>query len=354
MSRKQARKVDEALTQTYPREMITPFSTDDMYFGAGTMPLDGSGDFSGSTLTSGEGRFFNTNNSQPVYDQTAMATLNWSNEDGLPFFFDETDSTLFPTWSPESTSSIPTASDSADYQGSQQKRSRTEETDDWQACWKSSLCPSQKEDGSKPEDCNGECAPFLFADSLGTANDDLEVEVKPEAKIEVAISEQTPKMEETRAESAPHRKSSRRSAQDKAAEPTSRIQAASDTEVESKAPRKSGTKPKGRVPHSEVEKKYRENVNAQLEALRQVVPAQNALGGFDRADIEDLPARQASKAAVMSIATAYIKQLKKDNGDMERELKELREKNRALQSLAKCDDCSLMKYIMRLKLQGSV
>ena len=116
------------------------------------------------------------------------------------------------------------------------------------------------------------------------------------------------------------------------------------------------------MPHRQVEKKYRLNVNAQLEALRRVVPvSKQQLVGFDGLDMEDLAAasglggaRQPSKAVVLSSATAYIKQLEKDNARLQEEIRALKRQNNTLQSLVKCDDCSLMNYVKRWKIQGSV
>jgi hypothetical protein len=81
-------------------------------------------------------------------------------------------------------------------------------------------------------------------------------------------------------------------------------------------------------------------------------------------DIEDLAAsssgnsssssRQPSKAVVLASATAHIRQLERDNARMAAELEALRGQNRTLQQLVKCEDCSLVKYVRRWKIQGSV
>lgn len=114
------------------------------------------------------------------------------------------------------------------------------------------------------------------------------------------------------------------------------------------------TKPKSRrrLPHNQVERKYRESLNTQLESLRRVVPALQQNGrACDSADIEDLPApSKPSKAVILASATAYIKQMEKEKKTMAEENAALRQRMKALQALVKCEDCSLMQYVLDLKI----
>jgi hypothetical protein len=114
-------------------------------------------------------------------------------------------------------------------------------------------------------------------------------------------------------------------------------------------------KPKSRrrLPHNQVERKYRESLNTQLESLRRVVPSlQQGQRGFDGADIEDLPTpSKPSKAVILASATAYIKQMEKEKKAAADENQLLKTRIKALQALVKCDDCSLMQYVMDLKLK---
>jgi hypothetical protein len=72
----------------------------------------------------------------------------------------------------------------------------------------------------------------------------------------------------------------------------------------------------------------------------------------DGADIEDLPTpSKPSKAVILASATAYIKQMEKDKKRVEEENQLLRTRVKALQALVKCDDCSLMQYVMDLKIK---
>lgn len=74
------------------------------------------------------------------------------------------------------------------------------------------------------------------------------------------------------------------------------------------------------------------------------------------ADVKDLAmnSRQPSKAVVLSSATAYIKQLEKENKRLQEELTAMKAQNKTLQSLVKCDDCSLMNYARQWKIRAPV
>jgi hypothetical protein len=113
-------------------------------------------------------------------------------------------------------------------------------------------------------------------------------------------------------------------------------------------------KPKSRrrLPHNQVERKYRESLNTQLDTLRRVVPSlQQSAANCDGPDIEDLPTpSKPSKAVILASATAYIKQQEKDKKQLADENQLLRARIKALQALVKCDDCSLMQYVMDLKI----
>jgi hypothetical protein len=144
-----------------------------------------------------------------------------------------------------------------------------------------------------------------------------------------------------------------------------------------------------RTTHNLTGKRYRKNVKMHLEALREAVPA---LGHFCEPipnAIEELQAKQPTKSAIISAATAYIKQLEKENEGLktvtsattpymkhlevenaslrkelvlvkhsvvenkrfQQEAALLRQQVRALQAQVKCDDCSLMQYVMGLHLR---
>jgi len=121
-------------------------------------------------------------------------------------------------------------------------------------------------------------------------------------------------------------------------------------------------------------------VNSQLEALRRAIPLKQHLSSFTLSsssaypdtlalDIEDIAnassaPRQISKAVVLSSATAYIKMLERENTKLKADMEKLKEgmdelkgQNRTLQGLpglvnSNCDDCGLLNYVRRLKIQG--
>jgi hypothetical protein len=111
-------------------------------------------------------------------------------------------------------------------------------------------------------------------------------------------------------------------------------------------------KTRRRQPHNQVERKYRESLNTQLESLRRVVPSlQQNQRACDGADIEDLPTpSKPSKAVILASATAYIKQIERENKAVQEENQNLKARIKALQALVKCEDCSLMQYVMDLKI----
>jgi hypothetical protein len=255
------------------------------------------------------------------------------------------------------------------------KRNRGVVQDNIAACWKSPLCPNKTHDGSRPDSCHGECADFLFAHP-SELPDDKKIIADIMAKSEPRVTLDPPRSFQGRLKRSSKTEIDGRSIHDasRSPSPSNSSQASTPRSTHKERPKKATStkkqipalptplvetpKAKSRVPHNQVEKKYRENVNAQLDALRRVVPSQNQTG-FDGLDMEDLGSasaagRQPSKAAVLSSATAYIRQLEKDNARMLEEMDALKVQNRTLQSLVKCEDCSLMKYASswRLDAQG--
>jgi len=262
------------------------------------------------------------------------------------------------------------------------KRSRNDsESNAIAACWTSPICPITKDDGNRPNSCEGECANFLFAHPSKLPDDkiilsDIMAKSRPRVTLErpsrnlkrqnIDTISKTPNLSTTSSKSQYESRISSTSLVTRSSIlSTSTI---TPSVVETKQPKSaktilvsanalSATKLKGCVPHNQVEKKYRENVNAQLEALRLIVPvSRQQLTGFEGFDLEDLGAnnRQASKAVVLSSATAYIKQLEKDTQRLAEEVDSLKTQNKTLQSLIKCDDCSLMTYMKRWRIQPEI
>jgi hypothetical protein len=240
------------------------------------------------------------------------------------------------------------------------KRSKAD-SDILSACWTSPLCPNHDLiDGEIPNSasCGGGCAPFLFAneDTLPTPTMNLfPQEVIAEDGI-VEIQPRSRKRTESEASSnGPQgRQLPGKTSTETNAKPQVKSEQPSTSPEETTAQANDDTKPKSRrrLPHNQVERKYRESLNTQLDSLLRVVPSlQPNQPSCEGADIEDLPApARPSKAIILASATAYIKQMEKDKKKVEDENMLLKKRVMALQALIKCDDCSLMQYVTDLRI----
>lgn len=230
------------------------------------------------------------------------------------------------------------------------------------ACWTSPLCPNHDQDGPppNPSSCGGGCAPFLFAndDALPIIQDLLSTPQEVTAADGVVEIQPRPK-KRSESDTSKEEPSGRRFASNNntASPVDARQRMKSETSEDlhnEESPQAADDKPKSRrrLPHNQVERKYRESLNTQLESLRKVVPSlQHNQGACDSADIEDLPTpSKPSKAVILASATAYIKQQDKDKKALADENHLLKARIKALQALVKCDDCSLMQYVMDLKI----
>lgn len=229
------------------------------------------------------------------------------------------------------------------------------------ACWTSPLCPNHGQDGEppNPSSCGGGCAPFLFASDETIQNSAMN-SLMPEPQEVVAqggiveIQPRPRKRSESTSSSEPTGRQFRNPNASAPADATPPMKSEAETPPQPTQPAAEDGKPKSRrrLPHNQVERKYRESLNTQLESLRRVVPAlQQNNRSCDSADIEDLPTpSKPSKAVILASATAYIKQIEKENKTVQEENQNLRARIKALQALVKCEDCSLMQYVMDLKI----
>jgi len=106
----------------------------------------------------------------------------------------------------------------------------------------------------------------------------------------------------------------------------------------------------GRLPHSVIERRYRDNLNRQLDTLRNRLP--NFKESFAcSAEIEDsgLPAKWPSKAIIIAAAIRYIEQIESERDRAKAHAKGLQDQVDGLQKLVRCDDCSIMKYLETLQ-----
>jgi len=239
--------------------------------------------------------------------------------------------------------------------GTTAKRAHQSKADIISACWTSPLCPNHDQDGPppNPSSCGGGCAPFLFANddtlpnlTINSLLNDAEEIVLDDGIVEIKSNSRK------RTDSVSSNElTGRRFSTKTDTETVEKLKSESDDSPQ--APTDDKTKSRRRLPHNQVERKYRESLNTQLESLRRVVPSlQQNQRGFDGADIEDLPTpSKPSKAVILASATAYIKQMEKDKKAVADENQLLKTRIKALQALVKCEDCSLMQYVMDLKIK---
>lgn len=107
----------------------------------------------------------------------------------------------------------------------------------------------------------------------------------------------------------------------------------------------------GRVPHSIIERRYRDNLNNQIEALRLLIPSVRETPQ----DVEDslgIPPKAPSKAVVITAAASYIKELEAERAQRVAETKTLYEQVANLQQLLRCDNCSILQYLKSMQLEN--
>jgi hypothetical protein len=105
------------------------------------------------------------------------------------------------------------------------------------------------------------------------------------------------------------------------------------------------SKARCRVPHSLVERRYRNHLNDQIEALRLVVPLVRDDANVPNVEDSSVPLRPVSKAEVVSAATTYIESLESDKARLLGLVDKLREQVNGLQKLVKCDDFPGLPYV---------
>ncbi|KAK5674128.1 hypothetical protein LTS10_013113 [Elasticomyces elasticus] len=136
------------------------------------------------------------------------------------------------------------------------------------------------------------------------------------------------------------------------AEPAETPQAASDVHASSRTTKRTAggeiIRPKGRkLPHHLIERRYRDNLNHQIEVLRDELPTFKSIVACT-ADIEDttsLGAKWPSKAVVIAAAVQYIALLEQERGQVNSRNTLLCEQVEGLQKLVRCDDCSIVNYL---------
>lgn len=103
----------------------------------------------------------------------------------------------------------------------------------------------------------------------------------------------------------------------------------------------------GRVPHNLVERRYRDNLNHQIESLRLTLPSlKDAQPSLPGSDFEDLSSpRMPSKAIIISTAATYIRDMENERARLLDANKALVEQVASLQKLVRCDEGNLLHYV---------
>ena len=128
------------------------------------------------------------------------------------------------------------------------------------------------------------------------------------------------------------------------------------------APSKPAPKEK-RLPHPVIERRYRENLNTQIEQLRAAVPSTTS--PCQTLDMEDIGPtyasasasqnaaaasnngiRPLSKAGVIAHAAEYMRQLSTQNDEVEKRNAELRMTVEALRRLVNCEGCGVVQQLI--------
>ncbi len=235
------------------------------------------------------------------------------------------------------------------------------------ACWTSPLCPNNDQNGPPPNPatCNSGCAPFLFAneDALPTTSIEQLLPQPQEIVLEDEETEIQPRpMKRSESDASLEGETGRQTLVEESStspvdtEPRRAIRQPKQTSSNQPTQTKDSAKPSKvsrRLPHNQVERKYRESLNSQLDNLRKAVPAlqqpQNMCDS--NPDIEDvnMPSKP-SKAVILASATAYIKQMEQEKKMLLAQIMLLRSRIKAPQAGVKCEDCSLMQYVSNLNL----
>ena len=108
-----------------------------------------------------------------------------------------------------------------------------------------------------------------------------------------------------------------------------------------------------RVPHKQVERKYRHGLNSKFTELQDMLAEQ--IAKENAADIEDLGkvGRKMGKAEVLAGAVDYVRTSKHLQQEHERTIARLQAHIKALRDLINCNNCSFYKFAMAMKHTGA-
>ena len=241
------------------------------------------------------------------------------------------------------------------------------------ACWTSPLSPNHGSGDAppNPSTCGGGCAPFLFSEPAGRASTaGCASEDAPRSSIEIHDCNKGRSESLSSSPRGGRQSSIVPPSQNDAVQPPRKRSESSDAssdavQASSEDAAVANPKNRRRVPHNQVERRYRESLNTQLDALRSVMPSlqqpdlpQDPPGRSRQdarlADMEDLPSRPSpaakpSKAVILASATAHIRHMEKERERVEGENRALVEQVKQLQAMVKCDECGLLQFVKGIR-----
>jgi len=109
-----------------------------------------------------------------------------------------------------------------------------------------------------------------------------------------------------------------------------------------------------RVPHRLVERRYRDNLNGQIEALMMAIPSMREAQAYSISNTDNpgVLARMPSKTAIITAAVEHINELHAQEAKWSEAETTRQDQVPGLQRLARCDDCSIAQYLQSVNNQG--
>ncbi|SMQ53618.1 unnamed protein product [Zymoseptoria tritici ST99CH_3D7] len=113
-------------------------------------------------------------------------------------------------------------------------------------------------------------------------------------------------------------------------------------------------RPHRRIPHTIIERRYRDNLNTSIETLRLCLPTLKD-AYITSPDMEDsaLPPKLPSKTIIIATAAGYIKELEGERQAALDETQGLRNQVVELQKLIQCGDCGILQYLQEVGGNGN-
>ncbi|KAK4508555.1 hypothetical protein PRZ48_002294 [Zasmidium cellare] len=213
-------------------------------------------------------------------------------------------------------------------------------TGDADSCWNLDLCPKHRQDSPKPQ--QQQQLPEQHHQPNPRFN-----------HTRTMSSTQIPQIPNPRRRSAPTSDLEPPPAKMKrnATEPEEVDQEMSGTRHSYSSLNRMNPQSRGRVPHNLVERRYRDNLNNQIESLRLTLPSLKDAQPCTDITLEDTSSpRMPSKAVIISTAATYIKDMENERTRLLAANKALQEQVSGLQKLVRCDDCNVLQYLNTMNL----